>query len=390
VKLNNVVIEEYDYDSNGNRSDYSSTRAGLAGTSTYNDDDQLEANSNASYGYDANGRLATRTRNVVDGDPVITSYDYSSDGRLLSVTTPEHTITYRHNAFGNRVAKLVDGVITEKYLWENKTRLLATFDGDNNLKHSYEYTVGNTPTSYYAGNQRYYILTDQLGSPRIITDSAGNVLREIEYDSYGNIIADSNPTHELPFGFAGGLYDQHTGLIRFGFRDYDPETGRWTARDPIGFAGGDTNLYGYVLGDPVNGIDPEGLEVRVYSSDAWGVEGINHSYVYSTETGSGRGANGSSGYELGDGVGGFDNPYTVVDLPKNMSESKFMNLIDSADNWNNGLYFPFVNDCHNDLERAFDHAGVEYPGAPNGRFDFDDNSRIDRSKYRLTRRGWRR
>ena len=148
--------------------------------------------------------------------------------------------------------------MVEKYLWENKTRLLATFDGNNNLKHSYEYTVGNTPTSYYSGNQRYYILTDQLGSPRIITDSAGNVLREIEYDSYGNIIADSNPAQELPFGFAGGLYDQHTGLIRFGFRDYDPETGRWTARDPIGFAGGDTNLYGYVLGDPVNFIDPSG------------------------------------------------------------------------------------------------------------------------------------
>ena len=129
VKLNNVVIEEYDYDSNGNRSLYSSTRAALAGTSTYNDDDQFEANSNASYGYDANGRLATRTRNVVDGDPVITTYDYSSDGRLLSVTTPEHTTTYRHNAFGNRVAKLVDGEITEKYLWENKPRLLATFDG---------------------------------------------------------------------------------------------------------------------------------------------------------------------------------------------------------------------------------------------------------------------
>ncbi|WP_349678004.1 AbgT family transporter [Thalassolituus sp. UBA3500] len=67
--------------------------------------------------------------------------------------------------------------------------MLATFDGNNNLKHSYEYTVGNTPTSYYAGNQRYYILTDQLGSPRIITDSAGNVLREIEYDSIGTIMS---------------------------------------------------------------------------------------------------------------------------------------------------------------------------------------------------------
>jgi RHS repeat-associated protein len=63
-----------------------------------------------------------------------------------------------------------------------------------------------------------------------------------------------------PFGYAGGLYDRDTGLVRFGARDYDPETGRWTAKDPIGFAGGDTNLYGYVANDPVNWVDPLGLQ----------------------------------------------------------------------------------------------------------------------------------
>jgi uncharacterized protein RhaS with RHS repeats len=46
--------------------------------------------------------------------------------------------------------------------------------------------------------------------------------------------------------------------VRFGARDYDPEVGRWTAKDPIGFSGGDTNLYGYVVGDPVNLVDPSG------------------------------------------------------------------------------------------------------------------------------------
>ncbi|HHH46990.1 MAG TPA: RHS repeat-associated core domain-containing protein [Thiotrichales bacterium] len=61
-----------------------------------------------------------------------------------------------------------------------------------------------------------------------------------------------------PFGFAGGLYDPDAGLVRFGARDYDAEVGRWTAVDPILFAGGDTNLYGYVLNDPVNGFDPDG------------------------------------------------------------------------------------------------------------------------------------
>jgi len=63
----------------------------------------------------------------------------------------------------------------------------------------------------------------------------------------------------VPFGFAGGLYDKETKLVHFGYRDYDPYTGKWIAKDPIGFAGGDSNLYGYVLGDPVNLVDPSGL-----------------------------------------------------------------------------------------------------------------------------------
>jgi uncharacterized protein RhaS with RHS repeats len=48
-------------------------------------------------------------------------------------------------------------------------------------------------------------------------------------------------------------------LVRFGFRDYDPDIGRWTAKDPILFASGDTDLYGYVLNDPINFLDPDGL-----------------------------------------------------------------------------------------------------------------------------------
>jgi RHS repeat-associated protein len=63
----------------------------------------------------------------------------------------------------------------------------------------------------------------------------------------------------VPFGFSGGLYDVDTKLTRFGYRDYDAYTGKWTAKDPIGFGGGDSNLYGYVLGDPVNLVDPWGL-----------------------------------------------------------------------------------------------------------------------------------
>jgi len=73
------------------------------------------------------------------------------------------------------------------------------------------------------------------------------------------VVSDTSPGFQ-PFGFAGGLYDPLTGLVRFGARDYDAETGRWTAKDPIRFDGGDGNLYAYVGNDPVNRVDPSGLE----------------------------------------------------------------------------------------------------------------------------------
>src|SRR5690606_13088843 len=130
----------------------------------------------------------------------------------------------------------------------------------NNLKQRFEYTLGHTPTSFTQNGNRYYIASDHLGSARAISDASGNILKAVSYDSYGNVLSDTNPGFAIPFGFAGGLLDGDTGLIRFGFRDYDPSIGRWTARDPIGLNGG-WNTYGYVLGNPLVYIDPDGLDV---------------------------------------------------------------------------------------------------------------------------------
>jgi len=108
----------------------------------------------------------------------------------------------------------------------------------------------------------YRILSDHLGSPRLVVNiSNGSLAQRMNYDAFGNVIFDSNPGFQ-PFGFAGGIYDPDTKLTRFGARDYDAQTGRWTAKDPILFAGGDTNLYGYVLNDPINWVDPLGLSKR--------------------------------------------------------------------------------------------------------------------------------
>ncbi len=115
------------------------------------------------------------------------------------------------------------------------------------------------PDYLIKGGNTYRIIADHLGGPRLIIDTAtGNVIQRIDYDEFGNVLQDTNPGFQ-PFGFAGGLYDKDTKLVRFGARDYDPETGRWTAKDPIRFQGGSTNLYGYVVNDPVNHTDPLGL-----------------------------------------------------------------------------------------------------------------------------------
>ncbi|HVB66220.1 MAG TPA: RHS repeat-associated core domain-containing protein, partial [Candidatus Acidoferrales bacterium] len=86
---------------------------------------------------------------------------------------------------------------------------------------------------------------------------------QISYDVWGNVLADSN-TGFQPFGFAGGLNDSDTGFVRFGAREYDPQTGRWAMKDPLLFAGRDANLYGYVLGDPVNLTDSFGLQAAPF------------------------------------------------------------------------------------------------------------------------------
>jgi len=90
------------------------------------------------------------------------------------------------------------------------------------------------------------------------TARLGSSRQQITYDEFGNITKDTN-TGFQPFGFAGGLSDQDTKLVRFGARDYNAAAGRWTAKDPILFAGGDPNLYGYVLNDAVNIVDRTGL-----------------------------------------------------------------------------------------------------------------------------------
>jgi RHS repeat-associated protein len=180
----------------------------------------------------------------------------------MPVTLPDGTaVQYVPDGRGRRVGRYKDGVLVQGFLYQDGLRPVAELDGASNVVSRFVYgTRANVP-EYFTSTKEdgishtYRIVADHLGSPRLVvrTDT-GAVVQRLDFDEFGRVLADSNPGFQ-PFGFAGGLYDADTGLVRFGARDYDAESGRWTSKDPIRFGGGDTNLYGYVMVDPINWTD---------------------------------------------------------------------------------------------------------------------------------------
>jgi len=160
------------------------------------------------------------------------------------------------------VGKKVDGVLAQGFLYQDGRRPIAELDGSGAIVSRFVY-VGDedVPAYLIKDGETYRILADHLGSPRLVVNVAtGQVAQRMDHDAFGRVTVDDSPGFQ-PFGFAGGLYDPDTKLVRFGAREYDAETGRWLSKDPIGFDGG-VNLYAYADNDPVNLVDPAGDSPR--------------------------------------------------------------------------------------------------------------------------------
>jgi len=167
------------------------------------------------------------------------------------------------------VGKKVNGLPVQYFLYQDQLKPIAEVADNGTLVSRFVYaTHANVPDYLVKSGNTNRIITDHLGSPvMVVNTSTGEIVQQMSYDEFGNVLEDTNPGFQ-PFGFAGGLYDRDTGLVRFGARDYDPVIGRWTAKDPIAFEIGDMNLYGYVLNNPTNLIDPLGDEPK--NPDCWG------------------------------------------------------------------------------------------------------------------------
>lgn len=258
ARRDGTVVETYAYDENGNRKSW--TTGFGSGTATYDAQDRLVTYGPLSFTYTANGELRSESQGSQT-----TTYTYDAFSNLRGVRLPDGVqIEYLVDGANHRIGKKVNGTLVQRWLYVGGASPLAELDEAGNVTKQYVYGAnGNVPEYFTRGGAKYRMFTDHVGSVRFVLDAAtGTVAQRMDYDSFGRVTLDTNPGFQ-PFGFAGGLYDYQTGLVRFGARDYDAETGRWTTKDPIGFAGGDTNLYGYTLGDPVNLTDPAGTETSV-------------------------------------------------------------------------------------------------------------------------------
>jgi len=255
VKRDGLVSEAYEYDPNGNRTRATASNGSV--TASYDGRDRLISYGDGLYFFTPDGELRLK---VVGTDT--TAFTYDALGNLRAVVLPDRTrIDYVVDGSNRRVGKKVNGQLVRAWLYEDQLAPVAELDGAGQLLCRFVYGTRTTVPDYaVCGDATYRIVTDERGSLRLAVDTqSGALVLSREYSSFGVVTQDTRPDF-LPFGFAGGLYDPATGLTRFGARDYDATTGRWTARDPIAFGGGDANLYAYVGNDPINRVDPVGLQ----------------------------------------------------------------------------------------------------------------------------------
>jgi RHS repeat-associated protein len=253
VSVNGISVGRYGYDAAGNRVAVKTPSGTLK--ATYDDRDRLLSWGAARYVFQPDGQLASIT--VGDAN---TDFRFDDFGVLRAVTLPDgRRIDYLVDAGGARIGKRIDGTLVNGYLYRPDGALAAQTDRSGAVVAQFGYDDAGRLTLVERGGTRYQVITDRLGSPLLVIDAGtGAVAEAIAYDAWGAVTSDTNPGF-IPIGFAGGLRDVDTGLVRFGAREYDPRTGRWTGPDPIGFTGGDPVLYRYVAGDPVNRTDATGL-----------------------------------------------------------------------------------------------------------------------------------
>jgi len=282
--------EDYSYDENGNRT--------MTGYVT-GDLNQLLSDGTHDYTYDLEGNLLTKTR-ISDGE--VTEYEWDYRQRLVHVVVKEadediiKEVWYTYDVFDRRIGVVEDAdgagqdPATERWTVYDGDNAWADFDDTGSLTTRYLY--GPAIDQIFArigesGDVDWY-LTDHLGSVRQIVQTDSTILDEIDYDSFGQILNETNPANGDRFKYTAREWDALLGQYYYRARYYGSDIGRFYSEDPLRFAAGDANLYRYVFNLPTSFTDPSGQQVP--AGGGWG--------------GGGQGGGWSPPSPFGGGVGG--------------------------------------------------------------------------------------
>lgn len=230
-----------------------------------------------SFTYTAAGDLRTKTRTDTGA---VTTYTYDDFGNLRRVALPGgDVIEYLIDGLNRRIGKRVNGALVQGFLYMNQLEPVAELDGSGNVVARFLYADRpHVPAYIVKGGASYRVIADHLGSVRLVVHSeTGVVAQAIEYDEYGRVLSDSNPGFQ-PFGFAGGIDDRNTGLVRFGVRDFSPTFGRWLATDRLHLVNGAYNRYFYCGGNPLGCVDPDGRVELSLSKCTWTEINFSNNY----------------------------------------------------------------------------------------------------------------
>jgi RHS repeat-associated protein len=266
--------ESYSYDAAGNRAN-SGYETGL--------NNRLMSDGTYSYIYDAEGNRTRRTH-IGTGDYV--DYEWDHRNRLTRVTSQSaagvvtRQVDYTYDALDRRISRTVnpDGAgpavaWSDFFVFEDEDVALIFHDSDASGSEppvlSSRLLHGPSVDQVLADESPIYgvlwPLADHEGTVRDLVQPSGTdteVLNHLVYDSFGRITSETDPTVDHLFGYTGRERDEATDLLNYRARWYDPAAGRFISEDPAGFAAGDANLSRYVANNPVNAIDPSGLQVQ--------------------------------------------------------------------------------------------------------------------------------
>lgn len=219
------------------------------GSATYDAANELTSWNGVAISYDPNGNT------VNDGTH---TYSWDARGHLVAIDLGS-TATFTYDGVGRRVGRTALGGIAVGYL----------YDLDNVVQ---ELTGGSPSVNLLTGDVDEYFsttdssgtasfLTDMLGSAVALTDGSAAIQTRYQYDPFGQTTISGASTTNV-FGFTGREMDV-AGLYFYRARYYSPTKGRFLSEDPLEFGGG-VNLYAYALNSPTTGVDPTGLQTKVF------------------------------------------------------------------------------------------------------------------------------